>query len=355
MINVLVIGPSIHGMGGIAAVIRQHLEYGDWTGVNLLHLDTFENGSSLHKLLHFIAAIGRFVGLILSKKLDILHVHTGGFPSSFLRKSVFVLLGKLAGKKVIFHSHNSDTFQRLSIARDVRFYFVKFVLSLCDAVIVLGEFYRPYVSNFVDVAKVTVVFNPCSAADKRVFSEHRKACQLLFLGELGNRKRIWDVLAAVQKVKQTFPQVRLIAGGNGELEKARQMAKDYGIADCVEFPGWVVGQDKQNLLLSSTVYLLPSEAEALPMGIIEAMQCGLPVIATPVGAVPEVITNQVTGVLVAVGDIDGLAGAIIELLSSLTLRDRLAVNAIESVSEKFGMPLLSVQITSIYNKLLSSR
>ena len=107
-----------------------------------------------------------------------------------------------------------------------------------------------------------------------------------------------------------------------EAERERILATvgRLGLSDSAHFPGVVRGREKARLFEAADVYLLPSFGEGQPVSIIEAMAYALPVISTRVGAVPDTVADEETGILVSPGDGDGLAVAMTRLVDDPDLR-----------------------------------
>jgi glycosyltransferase involved in cell wall biosynthesis len=129
-------------------------------------------------------------------------------------------------------------------------------------------------------------------------------------------------------------------------------AERLGIGARVEVLGWVVGDQKRRLLESATVYVLPSYNEGLPMGILEALSCGLPVVASDVGGIPDAVTDGVEGFVVPAGDVAALGGALRKLLSDSDLRRRCSGAAIEKARTSFATGAVIPQLGAIYQRLL---
>jgi glycosyltransferase involved in cell wall biosynthesis len=124
-----------------------------------------------------------------------------------------------------------------------------------------------------------------------------------------------------------------------------------GVSNAVEFLGWIDGAAKAQALAEATVYALPSYMEGLPMGVLEAMAVGLPVVATTVGGIPDVIEDGVTGLLIEPGDQDGLARALSLLLSDAALRHRMGAAARAVVEEGYTPQRIVPMIESLYRTL----
>ena len=115
--------------------------------------------------------------------------------------------------------------------------------------------------------------------------------------------------------------------------------------------GWVSGAAKERELAQATIYVLPSYAEGLPMGVLEAMAAGTPTIATTVGGIPDAIEDEVTGFLVEPGDIQTLTERIAQLLADAELRSRFAVAARAKIVSTFSADAVLAQLERLYGKL----
>ena len=182
-----------------------------------------------------------------------------------------------------------------------------------DKLIVLSNSWKYWFEQIgVDENKLVVLHNitayPVSIPSARV---NDGKLHLLFMGEIGPRKGVFDILRALTKYRDELAdKIELRIGGNRNEEKLRQMIKEEQLEQLVVFEGWVGGEKKLNLLNWADVFILPSFNEGLPISILEAMSYGLPIIATPVGGIPEVVENGVNGKIVKPGDVECIYRAI---------------------------------------------
>src|SRR5690606_1276464 len=198
-------------------------------------------------------------------------------------------------------------------------------------------------------ARVVRIFNPISTraglADE---ATPRDPNGLLFLGRFGPRKGIFDLLEAMTIVRRRFPDVTLRCGGDGDIEGVKRRVAELGLRDCVEVLGWVSGADKRRELLRASLYVLPSYAEGLPMGILEAMAAGLPTVSTTIGGIPDAVDEGVEGFLIRPGDVDALAERIVRLLQDPALRAQMALAARETAVARFDANLVISQLEDLY-------
>ncbi len=146
-------------------------------------------------------------------------------------------------------------------------------------------------------------------------------------------KRVGAVLEIFKRIR-TRVRTRLVLVGDGpDLDPARSHIAASGLADDV----LVVGEqrDMVALLSAADIFLLPSAQESFGLAALEAMACGVPVVASRVGGLPEVITDEVDGILRSVNDIDGMADAAVALLTDRVLHQGMATTAIRSVRARF--------------------
>jgi glycosyltransferase involved in cell wall biosynthesis len=118
--------------------------------------------------------------------------------------------------------------------------------------------------------------------------------------------------------------------------------------------GWIDSDKRNELLLKADLFILPSYNEALPMALLEAMAWGLPVIVTPVGGIPEVVTADENGLLVTPGDIQQLSSAMQSLITNEDLRLRLGDAARASAIE-FDVTKYCVNLVNIYHSISSGK
>ena len=115
-------------------------------------------------------------------------------------------------------------------------------------------------------------------------------------------------------------------------------------------PGWLGPERLRAELAGASVFALPSYAEGMPMALLEAMSWGLPVIATPVGGVPQVIEHEVNGLFVDPDDIDGIAAAIARLMSDPALRERLGAAARKTIEARFSLDATLDRLGEVYRR-----
>jgi glycosyltransferase involved in cell wall biosynthesis len=175
---------------------------------------------------------------------------------------------------------------------------------------------------------------------------------VLFLGRLEAGKGIYDLLEAIAALRADsaaqLSDIRLVCAGEGDRAGVARYAQQLGIADAVKFTGWVGPSGKRALLEHAAVFALPSYDEALPMTVLEAMSAGVPVVVPPVGGLPEVVADGVSGYLVAPGDTAGLKRVLGKLLLDRQLGARIGAAGRETVRLRYAPERVLPELESLY-------
>jgi len=157
-----------------------------------------------------------------------------------------------------------------------------------------------------------------------------------YIGSLNEAKGVVGLLEAIPLILKENNRVNFLIGGAGVLEtRIKNDLKEKRLDDKVKFTGWIPHEKVPDFLNELILLVLPSETEGLPNIILEAMACGTPVLSTPVGAVPDVITDGETGFLMENSSPECIAENIIKTLNHASL-DRIAYNAGTLVKARFS-------------------
>ena len=158
-----------------------------------------------------------------------------------------------------------------------------------------------------------------------------------YIGRLSEEKGILNLIEAVPFVLKGKADTRFIICGKGSLaDRVQNLMKAEGVEAQVRLIGWVAHEDVPQYLNELKMLVLPSFTEGLPNVILEAMACGTPVLATPVGAIPDIIKDGKTGFLLKFNDPEHIADRIVELLGKPELLKKVSINAYNYVRENFS-------------------
>src|SRR3954470_17310426 len=289
--------------------------------------------------------------------LDILHVHYA-IPHSI---SAYLARMMLADRKVPFVTtlHGTD----ITLVGNDRSYLpiTRFGIEQSDAVTAVSKYlmlrtvdefqiHRPItvVPNFVDCN----VYNRTADAPIRCrFAESNEAV-LIHISNFRPLKRVEDVIATFAKVIKQCPSKLLMVGDGPERPKAEWLAGTLGIADHVLFLG--KQNDMAQLLSMADLLLLPSENESFGLVALEAMACEVPVIASNVGGIPEVVVHGQDGYLFPVGDSDGMSSACIDLIKNPERRLEMGQTARQHAQREFCASKIVKRYEELYRQTIAS-
>ncbi|MCS6862491.1 MAG: glycosyltransferase family 4 protein [Abditibacteriales bacterium] len=174
---------------------------------------------------------------------------------------------------------------------------------------------------------------------------------LLYVGRLSPEKGAQVLIDALPQMLQRLPRLRLrLIGGGSQQPSLRDTVNQNGLKEHVEFVGAVPHHELPRHYAEADALVIPSLSEGLPKVLPEALACGLPIIGTQVGGIPEVVQNGYNGLLVPPGDPDALADAVVTLFSQHDLHHTLRANARPSV-ERFSWERNVGQFIQMYESV----
>jgi len=341
------LGNSLNATGGMGEVARAYRDHGALAAWNVRYITTWETPGLARQVPLVVGALLRLLSLLLRNKVSLVHANSAS-RGSFWRKSAFCILARWFGVPYIFHVHSGEFRQFFwhecgHLAKT----YVRRTLERAARVIVLTENWRGPIAEIAPGASITVIGNPVQIPAH--LPSHRDwAANVVFLGRLWEKKGVVDLVRAVPIVRTLVPHAQFFLAGDGDVDAVRNLALSLGVSEAVHLPGWVDGREKDALLANADVLVLPSYFEGLGLCILEAMAFGVPVIATRVGGIPDVVEDGVTGLLMEPGDIEGLADRLVALLLDGTLRERLRVAAFKQVRERYSIEVVFEALRQCY-------
>lgn len=341
--KILMLGPARSVKGGMTSVVDNYFEYGLDKIVNLKYIETTNDKNVILKILKMMKGfIQCFVNI---KKYDIIHIHVASRISTF-RKGIYVRLAKKYKKKIILHIHGAEYKIFLEECNNKKKKYIIDTLNLADKIIVLSEEWKDFFKNYVNEDKIKVIYN--SIVIPEDFDKNIDTNKILFLGRIGKRKGIYDLIDAFQELVKLYPKLELFVGGDGEQEKLKDLILEKKLENNVSILGWISGKEKEKLLRECSIYILPSYNEGMPMSLLEGMAYKNVPISTKVGGIPKVIENMENGILIEAGDKEKLYNSVKLLLSDKNLRNKLSNNARKTIVENFNIKINIKRLVEIY-------
>lgn len=283
---------------------------------------------------------------------DIVHLHS--------RRGADVLGGiaaRLAGVPAVVLSRRIDNPVRRGALSSLKYG------MLCDKIITVSEAIRDVlIRGGADPSKIVCVHSVVEASTYDVGRDQALRrelgipddCPLIgIVAQLIDRKGHRYLFDAMPAVLERFPDTRLLVLGIGPLEaKLKNRADALGIGDRVLFTGF--RRDIPRVLQELDVLVHPASMEGLGVAVLQAMAARLPVVATPVGGIPESVHDGVNGYLIPPRDAGAIADAVIGLLADPELRDRMGIEGRRIVEEQFCPDRMVEGVLSVYREVMKT-
>ncbi len=202
------------------------------------------------------------------------------------------------------------------------------------------------IPNFIDTDRYRREGKPCHRS--RLADEGERI--LMHISNFRPVKRVFDLVEVFARVQESVPSRLVLVGDGPERSRAAKRAEELGIMDRVVFLG--KHQSVEELLACADLFLLPSESESFGLAALEAMACGVPVVASRVGGLPEVVAHGETGYLLPVGDVDGMAEASVGILEDEELWARLSRAGRERAVHEFSGEKIVPRYEALYKEVL---
>lgn len=347
--HVVMLGTAPETRGGVAAVIQAYRAAGLFERWPVEYVATHADGGRAAKALAAVRGLRRFAALLAARGRVLVHVHCAS-RASFWRKCVFMAIAHGARCPVILHLHGGG-FARFYAEQcgPLRRRIVRHFLRRAACVVVLSERWRHWVAGASGHPDIVCIPNPVRVESAPPRAAHRNT--VLFLGRIGAAKGIAELIEALAGLRSHLADAELVCAGAGDTEAAARHAERLGVADAVFFPGWLDAGQKRAWLRRARVFALPSHAEGQPVSLLEAMAAGVPVVATAVGGIPDVVTDGINGLLVPPRDSAALERALRRTLGDPRLAAALGAAGRETVRVHYSPERVLAQLDELYVRL----
>ncbi|GAF19857.1 glycosyltransferase, group 1 family protein [Bacillus sp. JCM 19046] len=302
---------------------------------------------------HDLTAASKMAEVIRTHELDFLHVHYA------VPHAVCAILAKqMSGRdiKIMTTLHGTDI-TVLGFDPSLR-QLIKFGIEQSDCVTAVSNDLVEQTKRLVNTSKsIETIYNfidedvyyPKPVEGLRAhYGIDEKEDVLIHISNFRPVKRILDVLKSFLLIRKERKAKLLLIGNGPELPVARQFVAENGLQDDV----LLLGNQKHiaELLSMSDLMLLLSEKESFGLVALEAMACGVPVIGTKIGGIPEVIEDEVSGFLVPLGDVEAVARHALRLLNDPVLKQSFRKAAHKRVQKHFYSQSVVSQYERLYEK-----
>jgi O-antigen/teichoic acid export membrane protein/glycosyltransferase involved in cell wall biosynthesis len=350
--KILLMGPSLGQNGGMAAVQRLILQCG--LSQDVQHITTHQEGSMMHRWIIFGTSLYKLISQLLFKKVDLLHLHLSE-RGSIIRIVIISCIAFVFGKPTFIHAHGAEFEDSFTGLPKILQRGIGLIFRNCAAFIVLSRSCKTYYVSALGLNpdQVNILPNPVQLPTETPIRMDSSPIILAFCGRIGQRKGAFDLIHAFAALPSTLQkQSRLVLVGDGDLEAGHALVIQYRLVEQMCLTGWVDSTTRDQILKQADIFVLPSYNEGLPMAVLEAMAWGLPIITTPVGGIPEIISSGKNGLLIQPGDILGLTHAMQQLIEDCSLRQTLGATARQTVGT-FDLNFYGDRLSQIYRSQLA--
>ncbi len=295
------------------------------------------------------------IKILRKQKFDAYHLNPSLNLPSLIRDGIFLIIlriFKVNNVLVSFHGWDIPVENVITKYRLFHFLFIK-LYGGSDHIFVLAENFKIYlVSLGINNEKIhlfTTMFDSDEFSNQ--LPESKGNCRnLLFLSRLVKEKGIYEVLEAYYNLSMDYPDVRLVIAGNGdEDEGVERFLKDKNLQNKVELAGYVRDKAKVKVFESTGIFVLPTYyGEGCPVSLLEAMAAGHAVITTPVGGIPQIIENEINGLLLEKVTVGSVERAIRKLLENNRLRNDMSKANHAAAWKKYNASIVAQYFEKFY-------
>ncbi len=273
-----------------------------------------------------------------------------------MRKVIVGWSARLLGLPMVLHLHDYNYRAFCDALPAWALALVRALFRRARLVVVLGRGDAELMHERFGVAaeRIAVMPNAVRAPSAPVTREDAPLVQILFLGRLSERKGVPELIRALADPALAALPWHATLAGDGDLERYRAQARAAGVAPRIAFPGWLDRGATEALLRAADILVLPSHDEGMAMSVLEGLAYGVCVVCTPVGALAEVIENDVSGMLVRPGDVAGLAQALVTAISDPARRRRLGAAGAALFQRRFEARGYADRMLALYRQAVEN-
>ncbi|MHC5111626.1 MAG: glycosyltransferase family 4 protein [Planctomycetota bacterium] len=360
----LIIGPPENSVGGMTTVMQQNLalaenDAGAMAAPFAFTMSPGPGEGAVARVLRHAGHLKKLRDTIKKNGIQLAHIHTCS-GMSFYRSAFDMMVARRLGCRTVLHVHGARFDRFLDRLGPVAARFVRGCLERTDCVIALSRHWKRIILAFAPAARVQVVENAAPRVETRgktsSGTEGSTGIHFVLLARMDTWKGIDDLLEASVALDRGGLNFNItLAGPGGTAGDATTLGAkitERRLSHRVRYAGPIHGAEKWALLRSADVYVQPSHHEGMPIAVLEAIAMRLPVVGTRVGAMPEIIDDGTTGILVPPHHPEKLAEAMIRMAKDEAFRQRASQRAASLAASRFSLRRFHHDLLLIYRSLL---
>ncbi len=360
MKKVMLLGPSLDAVSGVSTHLNQLLHSHLSDEFNFIHFQVGSQGrneSLLQKSMRFVFSPLQLLWRMIRQRPQIIHVNTTMDAKGYWRDMVYLVIARLAGKKIVYQVHGGSLPQFFFRNNQLLTHLLKWVLRTADMVVVLGQESLNAYREFAPGLNVEAIPNAISPGNdpqwKRTPRREIKPLSLVYVGRLTESKGVFDIIEALAILHLSKKPMQLIVAGIGPAEEQmRRKVIEYQLQEHVRFVGVVHGAEKDRIWNESDLFVFPTYHEGLPYALLESMAARTPPLISPVGEIPDVVEDGVHGLFVPCRNPEALAAAIGRLDSDRDLIKRMGESGRQRIVSHYTIDRLARDFGRAYWNVL---
>jgi N-acetyl-alpha-D-glucosaminyl L-malate synthase BshA len=306
----------------------------------------------LRILTYLISLFFKLIRICYKYKINLIHAHST-IPTGFIA----VIVSKIFRIPSFITAHGMDinNFENNPSIKPL----ISFSLNNCDKAIAVSADLAEKMKQFgvnenkIMVLRNAVDINRFKPINNKIFREKygisKNEVLIIFVGYLDTFKGVFELINAFCRITKKYQNVKLlIVGGGPKREELGIKVSDLGLSKFIIFTGKVSQEMIQEYYQMADIFVLPSHTEGLPLVVVEAMSCGLPVVVSNVGGSPEIVKNGENGFLVSPGNEKDLFTKLEILVSHDELRNEFGKKSLEIINEEFKIEKKAEKLIELY-------
>jgi glycosyltransferase involved in cell wall biosynthesis len=356
--TVLLLGPARSAVSGVATHLNQLFESALSRRFRLVQFQVGSEGRTpglLRTLVRLAISPFALTASLVRFRPHIVHINTSLQPKSYWRDIVYLALAKAVRRKVVYQVHGGALPGDFFAGNRVLTALLRRVLSWPDAVVLLAQSEMTAYAEFAPRARLFRIANAVSPGEAEMraeLNEEHQPLRIVYMGRLAADKGVLETIEAARILRDRGIDVSLTIAGSGSAEdEIAQAIAVKRLSDRVALVGAVFGPAKQQLWRQADALALPTAREGLPYALLEAMAASVVPVVSPVGAIPDVVQNEVNGLLVPARDALALANALERLANDRRLLHSLALAARLRVVNHYSLVRMAEEFDALYARL----
>ena len=350
--------PPVHGSSLVNKIIVNNEKVKLRYNIDILEIQLAKNmedlgNFSFMKIVNAFIIFFKLLKSMIFKKYELIYLTLSPVGFAFYKDAILILILKVFNKKIVLHLHGKGIKEQLNSKIKKKIYAL--VFKNCEVIHLAISLYE----DIKEVYPKTPYYlnNGIPSTLIKNSKKTEKVITFLFLSNLMKEKGVnvfLNSIKSLQGVKEKFEVYIIGPSSDISIEEVRSYLVKNNIAN-VEVLGPIYGEDKYLYLNKSDVFVLPTFNDCFPLTILEAFQAGLAVISTNIGAIPDMVKNNVNGFIVPQNDSDSLAEKMKYLIENEAVLNKMKMKNNLEFSENYTEDIFIKNYINIIDQILAKK